>query len=424
MIDTMFRSLRKDFDRALYYWFVLMLATMLMYMFFMLACSVELGGTFFSNNVDDNNFAMYLAFFNVVLCMIVMLMANDFYMKKKSRELAILLVCGCTFVDLVKFLLLQTVVLLASAIPVGFILGKIAFPIVNVAMSMTTGVPVVIHSTSEAWGGIAFTLIFEIVWIVLFNLSFCYQSSINSFLHDDLKPSQALKIGFTTKPWFKALSVAFPIAYFFCAYKMFMMWDDGISMIRFALIGVVALAGTVINVLFPLFKKFNFKLFGNNPNKLAYMGFFREDIRIIRYYLALFIVTSISLSTAISTIKGDTGHLTMILLSFVMLMPLMSLALMFRFTTEMSRRVKIFYTLDKWGFLPSAQNEIVIKEIILLYVFIAVTSLFYIVTGLVTLHIHGVIESFVVQIILAAFMIPLVITGVISYIFYRKTVIA
>ncbi|MCF0115866.1 MAG: hypothetical protein HUJ56_10970 [Erysipelotrichaceae bacterium] len=424
MIDTIFRSMKKDYDRALYYWFVLMVATMMMYMFFKLACSVELGGTFFSNNVDDNNFAMYLTFFNVTLCMIIMLMANDFYMKKKSRELAILLVCGCTYVDLVTFLLMQTLILLATAIPIGLGLGKLCFPFVNWIMSVLSNETVVIHSTSEALGGMCFTLIFEIVWIILFNLSFCYQSSINTFIHDDVKPSQALKIGFTSKKWFQFLNIIFPMVYGYCAYVLYHSWDNGNKMINCSIIGVVALAFTIVNVICPFLKKFNFSLFGSNPKKLAYMGFFREDLKLIRYYLALFVVTSIALTTIIVSVKDNSGHLALIILSFIMLLPLMSLALMFRFITEMSRRVKTFYTLDKWGFLASEQKSVVLHETVLLFGFIALVSLVYIIAGLTTLYQHRLISIVVVEIVLSAFSIPLVVVGIISYVFYRKTVIA
>ena len=80
------------------------------------------------------------------VCILVIFMANDFYVKKKSNELAVILMCGGTYLQLTQFLIFQTGILMALSIPVGVIAGKLCFPLLNVAFRYMTG-----YEISMAW---------------------------------------------------------------------------------------------------------------------------------------------------------------------------------------------------------------------------------------------------------------------------------
>ena len=93
MIKDAVRSLKKDWDRAVFYWIVFVLSSMFMFTFFHLALSDAIGVTFIYSN---NDLPTYLTVFDVLICIIVIFLANDFYVKKKSGELAVILICGGT----------------------------------------------------------------------------------------------------------------------------------------------------------------------------------------------------------------------------------------------------------------------------------------------------------------------------------------
>ncbi|MCF0116407.1 MAG: hypothetical protein HUJ56_13745, partial [Erysipelotrichaceae bacterium] len=372
MIDTMFRSIRKDFDRALYYWVVLALSSMIIYMFFHLACSEEIGVTFIN---ADNGLPIYLMMFSVAMCMIVILLANDFYMKKKAKDLAILLICGCTYIELVEFLVLQTITLLAVAIPAGMLAGKLCMPLLASVLSMIEGAAVTIHPTGEAVIGTTGAMIFLIIWIILFNLSYCYQSTINSLLHAESSPSQKMKVGGKKNVLSGLVNVIFPILYVGCAILIYFNSQDLVPTVLLTIVGMLAMMMTLGSVVYPMMKYMISSIFLSDAVKMAYWGLFREDIKLITNYLALFTGTCICLTAAMVSVSNDIHYVALLTISYVMLMPLLALALMFKFSTEIIYRIKSFYTMHRWGMLKEQLRGIVRKEVFMLYAFSIITVL-------------------------------------------------
>ena len=102
MFKEAVRSLRKDLDRAVCYWMVFMLSSMFMYLFFHVSLSEAVGVSYI---YGKNDMPTLLTTFDVGVCILVIFMANDFYVKKKSNELAVILMCGGTYLQLTQFLI-------------------------------------------------------------------------------------------------------------------------------------------------------------------------------------------------------------------------------------------------------------------------------------------------------------------------------
>ena len=114
MIKEAFLSIKNDYQRSLFYWLTFFLTTLFIFVFFQIACSPDIGMSFIN---AQNNVVTYLCVFVLFLCMFAVFFANDFYVKKKSQELAVQLVCGATFLQLTIYLLSQTIILFVVAVP-------------------------------------------------------------------------------------------------------------------------------------------------------------------------------------------------------------------------------------------------------------------------------------------------------------------
>ncbi|MCD8028686.1 MAG: hypothetical protein LUF02_08540 [Erysipelotrichaceae bacterium] len=88
------RSIKDDFSRSLFYWLTFVITSMFIFLFFNLSYNKMVGFTFINNK---NDLMSYITIFVVAVCLIVIFFANDFYVKKKAKQLAIQLVCGATF---------------------------------------------------------------------------------------------------------------------------------------------------------------------------------------------------------------------------------------------------------------------------------------------------------------------------------------
>jgi hypothetical protein len=112
MLKAALRSIKDDLSRSLFYWLTFVLTSMFMFLFFHISYSDMVGVTFINGN---NDMATFITVLVLGICMIVVFFANDFYVKKKSKDLAVRLVCGGTYFQIASFLLFQTGLLFVFA---------------------------------------------------------------------------------------------------------------------------------------------------------------------------------------------------------------------------------------------------------------------------------------------------------------------
>ena len=415
MIQNAIRSLKNDFDRTLFFWVVFVIASMFIYAFFHLSMSDVVGFSFFNG---QNNISGYLTGFNVCLCMLVIFLANDFFVKKKSRDLAIMTVCGATFIDLVEFLMIQVVILLVTAIPTGIILGKIGFPIIEKAMGLVSGGPIKITSTNEAFWSTFGVMGFVVMWSTLVNLGYTYRCTAYTLLNGEQKvevqmPKLSHKLEFLRYGWL--------ILYIGGAIGILLNGDNPGAMFALGGVGAVSLSGCIKKILYPYLDRVVQEKYCDDAEKMLYVGFFRADLKIVETYVILFIVTCILLATIIASSVQNSAQLMLCLVSFVMLVPLLALSLMFRFSVEVLDRRKYFKTLGQLGFMEDQLIRVMKKEVILLYGFIMVVSLLYVGSTVFALVTKNIMPLSISLTILAAFIIPLIISGFLSYWYYRRS---
>ena len=124
---------------------------------------------------DSNSIVTTLSVFVIFICLLSVFFANDFYVKKKSKELAIQLVCGATFRQLTVFLLSQTVILFCLAIPIAFLLSYLLLSLL----------PLTITFSQEGMNVTLSMMAFEVFWCTILNLGYAYRSSIVMLIQGD-----------------------------------------------------------------------------------------------------------------------------------------------------------------------------------------------------------------------------------------------
>lgn len=418
MIKDAFRSLKNDLDRAIFYWFVFVLSSMFMFLFFHLSLSSIIGVTFIHS---DNNLATTLTVFVIIICMIVIFLANDFYVKKKSRELAVILVCGGTYLQLVKFLLSQTLFLMLCSIPFGIGIGYLLFPVFGQIMSYFMHTQVILQISSQAMFGTIFIITFEVFWCVFLNLGYTYRNSIKTLIDGETKVKlQTPKFPFEFK--ITIPHTIYLIIYMGCIILMYLCGDDTSSLLIIGCIGLIGMYGCLVHIIIPYIDKNIQEKWINDPLKIVYMGFLREDLKLMMFYICLLIITAIILLSMFAFGAGNNMEMSLSLLSYAVMNILLSLSLMFRCSTEIAGRKYHFSVLQKIGYLQNQRKMIMKKELLCLYTMIIVLSLLYIVNILIILYVHHYIRLPFCLMIILLFIVPLIISGIINYIYYQNLV--
>lgn len=407
MIKTAMRSLRKDLDRAGFFWIVFVLSSMFMFLFFHLAMSDAIGVTLINSS---NDLPTYLTVFNVGLCIVVIFLANDFYVKKKSGDLAVILICGGTYGQLVEFLLFQTGILMALSIPAGIGLGYLCFPLLALVFWSMSGCEVRLSFGLQPVVFTACVIILEVFWCTMLNLGYSYRNSILTLL----KGEEKIKLKTPKLLTSPAIRWVYPALYFGCAALVYTCKDAPERMLLWGFAGTAAMWGMVNKAVVPWLEGAVSEKWIHDRDKLVYMGLFREDLKMARLYIALFIFTANILCALMAGTVRNSGEFMLCLLSFALLIPLLSLSLMFRFATEASGRKKQFDTLNRIGYTKEQLRRIKNREVLCLYGFITAVSLVYIANILTALGIFHLIPGSIGAVIAALFAGSMAVCGVVS----------
>lgn len=398
MIKEAFLSIKNDHQRSLFYWLTFFLTTLFIFVFFQIACSPDIGMSFIN---AQNNVVTYLCVFVLFLCMFAVFFANDFYVKKKSQELAVQLVCGATFLQLTIYLLSQTIILFVVAVPLALFIGKILFVIITLFLNF------VIPISYEGYIITIVVLFCEIFWCTLLNLGYAYRSSIKSLIQGDrIIESHHIKMPFhlnmSIKKGLSVLLFIVPIVLFY------IYGNEPSAIIVFSIIGMIGLLGCLNKIVIPYMDKWIQKEV-EDQNKLVYIGFLRRDIKFMKNNILFLIISAILMVGILVMGLDNMMYFVLIFISYCVSHCLLSLTILFRFSTEMLSREKIFLSLRRIGYENHHIRSIIQKEILLLYSFILLISLLYIFNILFSLYLYHYISLVLIGYMMIAFVLPLIL---------------
>lgn len=402
IIHDAFSSLKNDLIHSFFYWLTFVISSMFIFLFLVVSMSDSIGVTFVQAKGD---IATNLAVFSSVLCMVEIVFANDFFAKSKSKELAVRLVCGATYVQLAEYLLVQTVFLLVLAIPLGILLGIVLIPPVSLMMTSLTGAAMSITISSQAIIWTVCILGFVIFWALILNLSFAYRNSAAQLLN-----SQAIRTG-SSNPFMTAfldelkkgtkgtLARIFAVVMFLGPVALF-YYSPGASLI-FSAASLIGLNGVLQNIAMPFLNKHIHKHI-ENAQTVGYLGFVRHDLKILKVNLLLLIVTSVLLVTILVGTENPSDTV-LVLITYVAMSILLSMAILFRYSSDLTFRKKYFRTLSHIGYMEDVEKKMITKEVFMFYGIVMGLILFYIVNLSVSLILYGelAVSSAVVMIVSA-----------------------
>lgn len=418
MLKSALRSIKDDFSRALFYWLTFVLTSMFMFLFFNLTYSDMVGVTFINSRNDIATFTSVLV---ISICMIVIFFANDFYVKKKSKELAVQLVCGGTYLQIALYLLFQTGFLFFLAIPFGIGLALLFIPIINHVLMTFFNSQSLLYVQWNAIVSTAVIVIFEIFWCTFLNLGYAYRSSIKALMNDEkavirLVLPSFLQINLKIKQRISMFMFFVPLVLFY------LYGDDSNSILFFSIIGMIGLYGWIDSVVIPFLNYLIQHKYANQHVRVVYLGFLRNDILMMKKNIILLIVSAILLLSILVSCINQPMEEILAIISFVVINVLLSLAVMFKLTTEIVSRKKHFYSLGRIGYIKEDQKKIIQKEIWSLYGFISGVSLFYIINIFIVLLIYHSFHIYLIIYMIIIFIVPLLLCGLISQIYYQHLI--
>lgn len=419
-------SLKNDFSRSFFYWLTFLLTTTFSVLFFSVASQEEIGFTLIH---ASNDVSTTITVFSVVICMIEVFFANDFFIKTKSKALAIQLICGAKFVQLAEYLLCQTFILLALAIPCGILLALGLIPVTNTAISVYLHSSFNIQINSTAIIGTAFVVLTLIFWTTYLNMAFAYRNNASTLLNErsvltGLSSSLLAGLGINKiENVKKAVKILLEIGsiFLFIAPLAFMFRSpDNIFVLSLA--SMAGFLFTTTTVVIPGISKLLKDCCIQKPVALTFLGFLRTDIRIMRVNVILLVLSSVLLISTLVTGCDTAMLMMMVLLSYIVINILLSLAVMFKFSTDILNRKKYFMTMDQLGYFKRDLNGIILAETTAFYVYVIFSALIPIGFIFALLSMRGMMETPVIVFLIGSFLVPMLVCYLVTLLYYFKTV--
>lgn len=411
------RSLRNNFGKAFFYWLTFVLTAMFIFIFFNISMSDAVGVTFIN---DSGSFATTLTVFVIAVCMVIIFFANDFFVKNKARNLAVRLICGAKYTQLAGYLLIQTFILLLIAIPAGIFLALFLIPVLNGIISAAAQPDFRITIRFSAVVMTALILVTVVFWTTYLNLAFAYRNSASSLLNErsikiriEFAALENMKISGRLMQIVSAFLFLFPLVQFYRSPENAIGW---------AVMGMAGFSGCMKYILGPWLNKLLKYDLSDRPQTLAVLGFFRTDIQILKSNIILFIVSSVLLASVLVSRQMNAMETLLTLLSYAVMSILLSLAVMFRYSTELSLRGKHFASLNHLGYTAGAIGRIRFREVTLFYVYVLAVLLLYLGNMFLGLILKGLLAASSAGILALFVVVPLFVCWIATLYYYRLAV--
>ncbi len=415
MLKDVFNSLMHDKIRTFFCWITFTLTSMFIFLFFTVAMSDAVGVTMYQAKSDIPTILMIAS---VLLCSVEIVFANDFFIKNKAKDLAIRLVCGATYTQNAGYLLLQTVIILVVALPIGIIGGLMLIPVINMLLVsiMDTNISITLNFQSVLWA--ILVLGYVIFWTLILNLSFSYKNSAAQLLNPNSLKKKGVKTlgigGNAGKFAMKLLHLALMIA------PILMAYYDRSLVFPCVIASLAGFAYVLNDFVLPFMNTWIHNKISNSESIIS-LGFVRNDLNVLKINILLYIISS-ALLISLLTSTDNPIYQVLVLITYIAMNALLALSIMFKFLNDLNDRPLKFKTLSHIGYLDEAKDRIVRKEVFLLYFFIIVCVLFYLINVFMTLYLGGTLSMNHIVVLIVGSLIPIVLCGFVSWLYYRNNV--
>lgn len=416
MMKDLVRSLCKDKVRTISCWMTFVLTSMYIFLFFTVAMSDAIGVTVVEGVSNIPSILMVVA---VVLCSVEILFANDFFIKTKSKELAIRYICGSTYTKNAFFLLLQTILILLCAFPLGIFFGFCLLPGVNWILEhqMHSSFVITLNSNSLFWSFAV--ILYVIFWTLLANLSFSYRNSVAMLLNPiSLKVPNVLNLSKKTDKKdhiFKILHVVLWLVPILIAY-----WNPNMMLVC-VIVSLFGFVNILNDFILPYLED---RIHANMDKevKLLSLGYLRYDLKLLKMNCLMYIISAAVLCSLLSQ-SEDLSNQVLVLITYIAMNILLALSILFKFANEITERPNKFKTLNQLGFSLPSQKQIVFVETSLFYLFLIAITSFYLLNIFGAFIQNGTIAPHYAFVLFGGSVIPLVICALLTMVYYAATVL-
>jgi len=412
--------LKKEYKKSLVYIITLSLVTAITFLFFNIIDNPHLSSV--PQEVSQwyytqMPFSTMLSFLIIVFCAFMIVFANNFYISRKTKEIAIMTMSGSTFINITLYLFYQNIVMTFMAFIIGFLIGS----------GLSMGVNQLIYSYIHYQGSffyIPINAIFDTSICVLsilfaqlvYTSGFVYRKDIAYLLSQE--KTNVLK----DERIFKLPSITYIFIYLFGIVALTLSYSS-ISAIFPCFFSSLGVSG-MIKYNFPqLFHYLKNKKWLSDKLKLVSISNLYYSLRRACSLVALYAVSSSVLIAIMIMQKDNPRELITAFIGFIVVIILLLASIIYKYVMEAITRKTFFYNLYKIGYSYQQILMIMKQEVIFFYSILLGLPMIVIIISITQAYLHQDISLLFIMMILGVQFITGIIAGIFTYISYKNNIL-
>lgn len=349
-----------------------------------------------------------ITFFMILMCVILMVYASNYFIRIKSREMGLLILSGLSTFKVFGYMLVQMLVIVVVFALVGLVIFMIANPLIQAVLYYILQIDAsIFYINYEALlQGLAIVVAI-IFTIMLANTGFLVKTGIIELLenHNIISYKRDVR---TIKPP-KCLWV---FIYGFGLLCMYTGNNEVGGYILFSLIGALGAYGLFRHYLPDYYHK---RVLKQTANPVRFLV--KEDTNLLmqqsKSFIAIVMLVMIGMVPFVCGSYDDQVLHFEMHMAFIIANILLSLTLVNRFKIDYIQRDEHFFGVFKLGFCREEINEIYKKEVISYFNHIWVLSIIYIINTFILFYLNQGLNVMTMIIIIFEYAIPYLVAEII-----------
>lgn len=342
-----------------------------------------------------------ITFFMILMCVILMVYASNYFIRIKSREMGLLILSGLSSLKVFGYMLVQMLLVVVVFALLGFVMFMIVNPVIQASLYYILGIDAnIFYVNYEALlQGLA--IVIAIVFaIMLANTGFLVKTGIIELLENHniisyKKDTRAIK----PPKWLWVFIYGFGLL---CMYTGN---NEVGGYILFSLIGALGAYGLFRHYLPNYYHKRALK---QTVDPIRFLV--KEDTNLLmqqsKSFIAIVMLVMIGMVPFICGSYSDQVLHFEMHMAFTIANVLLSLTLINRFKIDHIQRDEHFFGVFKLGFCKEEINEVYKKEVISYFNHIWVLSVIYIINIFIVFYLNQGLRVMTIIIIIFEYVIP------------------
>lgn len=411
--------LKKEYKKSLVYTLTLSLTIAVTFLFFNIIDNVYLmGQTQAREDPFAASFSSLLSFTIIVFCAFIIFFANNFYISRKTKEIAIMTMSGSSFLNMTAYLFYQNVVMTLIAFPIGIGIGYLSSITVNryIYQYLSYQVPL-LYVPLRALGDTMICIVAIIFAQLIYASGYVYRKDISYLLSQENRTiMQDERI------------VYLPNWLYFFTYILGIIILLGFpytpeTAILACSVGSLGIGGILKYCGASIFQTIKRKRYMKDSLKLVSLSHLYYSLRRTVLLIEIYGVSTTVMVALMISQRENPFEMITVIIGFIVVMILLLASLVFKCSMEAYTRKTVYHNLYKLGYTYRQLIRIIKQEVVFFYILVIGMPFIYILLTIVLSYLNHMITLEFLLIIIGSQVVAGVIAFVLTYVSYKKSVL-